>query len=200
LGNVSGAGGEGSVFKVQGWAGGPTRVTNGGPRSGTTVPNDKISGCGNYLTTQNHGGKQQESSFNTVSSDGNKHRAAYYHPNHTHRNPRTSSNIGTGNSSTYTNNKKTPSPNSSRSSSPTPSTSSLISLSSTSPSHNARRSNHDLLKTSLRKKACLYECGTSHAVAIVTWLCGKVRESQAGNAFVHVHGERPRPLPTTEKL
>jgi len=35
------------------------------------------------------------------------------------------------------------------------------------------RSNPDVLKTLLRKKACLYEAGTSRAIALITWLVGR---------------------------
>lgn len=44
--------------------------------------------------------------------------------------------------------------------------------SSQSPSANARSSS-EILKTLLRKKACLYEPDTSRAVALVTWLVGR---------------------------
>lgn len=38
---------------------------------------------------------------------------------------------------------------------------------------NSSRSAPDVLKTLLRKKACLYEAGTSRAVALITWLVGR---------------------------
>jgi len=38
---------------------------------------------------------------------------------------------------------------------------------------NAQRSSSEILKTLLRKKACLFEPDTSRAVALVTWLVGK---------------------------
>jgi hypothetical protein len=38
---------------------------------------------------------------------------------------------------------------------------------------NVPRSSSEVLKTLLRKKACLYEPGTSRAVALVTWLVGR---------------------------
>lgn len=41
------------------------------------------------------------------------------------------------------------------------------------PPSNPQRSSSEVLKTLLRKKACLYEPDTSRAVALVTWLVGK---------------------------
>lgn len=38
---------------------------------------------------------------------------------------------------------------------------------------NSSRSAPEVLKTLLRKKACLYEAGTSRAIALVTWLVGR---------------------------
>jgi len=46
----------------------------------------------------------------------------------------------------------------------------------TSPNHqnlNSQRSSAEVLKTLLRKKACLFEPDTSRAVALITWLVGK---------------------------
>jgi hypothetical protein len=41
------------------------------------------------------------------------------------------------------------------------------------PNSNPQRSSSEILKTLLRKKACLYEPDTSRAVALVTWLVGR---------------------------
>merc|ERR1712227_1066299 len=41
------------------------------------------------------------------------------------------------------------------------------------PSSNPQRSSSEILKTLLRKKACLYEPDTSRSVALVTWLVGR---------------------------
>lgn len=50
---------------------------------------------------------------------------------------------------------------------------SLPSNAGISGSVNPPRSSSEVLKTLLRKKACLYEPGTSRAVALVTWLVGR---------------------------
>lgn len=68
------------------------------------------------------------------------------------RNPRTSSAI---------------SPHASVSSSTSPCRAEVLSLSGST------RSSPEVLKTLLRKKACLYEPGTSSAIALVTWLVGR---------------------------
>jgi len=39
--------------------------------------------------------------------------------------------------------------------------------------HQQNRTAPDILKTLLRKKACLYETGTSRAIALITWLVGR---------------------------
>jgi len=56
--------------------------------------------------------------------------------------------------------------------SPPPSNNGTVSLSSRSP--------QEVLKTLLRKKACLYEPGTSQAIAIITWIVGRGLALQQG--------------------
>jgi len=51
---------------------------------------------------------------------------------------------------------------------------------STTPQANPSRSSSEILKTLLRKKACLYEPDTSRAVALVTWLVGRVLALEYG--------------------
>ncbi|GMH69788.1 hypothetical protein TL16_g05245 [Triparma laevis f. inornata] len=63
---------------------------------------------------------------------------------------------------------------------PTPNPSNPPSASS-SLSGTTLRANSDQLKTYLRKKACLYEPTTSHAIAYVTWHVGKNLSSTTGH-------------------
>jgi len=48
------------------------------------------------------------------------------------------------------------------------------------PGSSSQRSSSEVLKTLLRKKACLYEPGTSRSVALVTWLVGRVLALEFG--------------------
>lgn len=48
------------------------------------------------------------------------------------------------------------------------------------PGPNPQRSSSEILKTLLRKKACLYEPDTSRSVALVTWLVGRVLALEYG--------------------
>jgi len=52
--------------------------------------------------------------------------------------------------------------------------------SSHQPSASLQRSSSEVLKTLLRKKACLYEPNTSRAVALVTWLVGRLLALEFG--------------------
>jgi hypothetical protein len=64
-------------------------------------------------------------------------------------------------------------PHSNTSATKTPTASTSTPTHHSTPSSNSQRSPSEVLKTLLRKKACLYEPDTSRAVALATWLVGR---------------------------